>query len=420
MWTDNTPNRSLGSPLRLPIKIIKVGELPKIIAGGVPVTPINWALEQRVKEKGASADSLDVYKRAVRLYVELCAHLGRSLTDISNADFNTFKAALTGTPFLNIRGESIRLVGKRERGKRTADLMLSLIYSIARDIEEAYSVSFDWLRYGAFSCATSKLLAQAGVRTPPVSSRAHRIKFIPRKVLAIPDDQFVLMIDAARELWGNKISDGDMAFSADPESQRGALFLRNAAILFLLRYAGCRRREPVFIEFGDVRRDEAKLYLVTKGHGGEAGERLPTLLFAFVDELIWRYVVKHRPAPNPFHEKAHERIFLSHSVRNYGQPITAQTVRKIVDALRERLDPPWDDRVTPHTLRHAYAYDLQKRGGPASLTANLRHKSLSSSQPYLAGVETFSEELLGYLEEDLRAVLTRTNLLDFLVDEYEK
>lgn len=409
---------SLHTPLKLPVKVFKLDGNPKIIAGGVPVTPINVVLGRRRKLKNASDESLDAYTRAGRLYAEFCAHLGRSIIDISDADFGTFKCALTGGEFKNSTGELSRIVGTRRRGPRTADLMLSLIYSIAEDVEELYMEHFDWLRRGPALCSMPGRGSTRGNHNLFLSSsRLHRIGWVPKKIVGLPDDQFALMIDAARDIWGNTIADGDVAYSGDPESRRGALFYRNAAILFLLRYEGCRRCEPTFVEFGDIRREESEINLVTKGHGGELGERLPVLLFSFVDEIIWRYVVRFRPVPSGLHEKAPQRIFLSHSVRNYGQPISKETVRKIVDTLRERLDPPWDERVTPHALRHAFARDLQRHGGPLSLTANMRHKNLNSSRPYMAGVEAFSEELGPRFEEEFRQIISRTGLLPFLAGE---
>jgi integrase len=405
-------------PLKHPVNIIRINNCPKIIAGGIPITPINVVLERRLRLKGASDDGLDVYTRAGRLYVEFCAHLGRSIMDISDTDFSNFKGALTGSNFSNSHGQTVRLVGTRERGERTADLMISVLYSIAKDIEELYMENFDWLRYGPARQRLAESSFSHDMHTRIItSSRAHRIKWIKNKIVGIPDDQFALMIDGARELWGNTIPDGDIAHAEGPESQRGALFYRNVAILFLLRYEGCRRREPTFIEFSDVRRDESKLYLVTKGHGGEYGERLPVLLFPFVDKLIWHYVVRFRPTPSILHKTASQRIFLSHSVRNYGQAISHGTVRKIVDALRSRLDLPWDERVTPHTLRHGFSRDLQKYGGPLSLTVNMRHKSFNSSEPYMAGVEAFSEELLHASEEELKQFLSNLGLLSLLTEE---
>jgi hypothetical protein len=239
---------SLNYILKPPVKILRLHSCPKIIAGGVPVTPINVVLERRRRLKNASDDSLDAYLRAGRLYAEYCAHMGRSVVDISNADFENFKSALLGYGLRDSNGNLIHLVGDRRRGHRTADLMLALLYSIAKDIEELYMCRFDWLRHDTVShVAATSIRPQATSRSPASFVRTHRIQWTPAKVVAAPDDQFALMIDNARELWGNTVPDGDVAYAEDPEAQRDALFYRNVALLLLLRYEGCRRREPTFL-----------------------------------------------------------------------------------------------------------------------------------------------------------------------------
>ena len=138
-------NLSLSTPLRFPVRIRMLDSVPKILAGGVPVTPFNLVLLQRQREKGSTQASLDTYARAARLYVEFCAHRHRSLIQISNEEFIWFKNALLGHPFSNSDRKLARLDG--ERGRRTADLMLTLLYSLTVDVMERYDVSFDWLRY---------------------------------------------------------------------------------------------------------------------------------------------------------------------------------------------------------------------------------------------------------------------------------
>ena len=130
-------NLSLSTPLRFPVRIRMLDSVPKILAGGVPVTPFNLVLLQRQREKGSTQASLDTYARAARLYVEFCAHRHRSLIQISNEEFIWFKNALLGHPFSNSDGKLVRLDG--ERGRRTADLMLTLLYSLTVDVYERES-----------------------------------------------------------------------------------------------------------------------------------------------------------------------------------------------------------------------------------------------------------------------------------------
>jgi integrase len=408
------PNPSVSQILTLPVQVRKVEGLPKLIAGGVPVTPINLVLARRKLHKGATEESLNTYLRAGRVYTEFCAHLERSLVDVTNSDFCLFKDALLGKPFFNSKGEPVQLIGERARGERTADLMLSLIYSLASDIEEIYGVRFDWRRHHGLPSEAIAALRAVGVKYK--SPRAHHIKWTPRKVMALPDDQFMLLVEAARRRWEGVVADGDLAFADDPELQRGALFTRNVAILSVLRLEGSRRSEATFINLDDIDRANNKLFLVTKGHGGEFGERLPVLLFPFVDNLLWRYVTRYRPVT----ESENHRVFLSHSVRNYGQPISPQTVRKLVDALKVELEPPWNDLLTPHMLRHSFAYQIQKLGGEAAVTANLRHASSASGHPYAAGVEVFADEILESLNGEIERFLTHANLLDVLQEGGKK
>lgn len=413
------PIITISEPLKLPVRVIKVDDLPKVIAGGVPVTPVNIVLARRQRYRGATQDSLNTYARAARLYVEFCAHLERSLIEISNDDFCRFKDALLNLPFPNANGDWIRIVGRRERKPRTADLMVRLIYTIAEDIESLYKVHFDWRRYRRFPSELMDIIhvLKGSSHTPP-SPREHAIRWTPRKIIGLPDNQFMLLINGARERWGNEIADGDAAFSSNPETQRGALFYRNVAILFVLRFAGSRRREVTFIRLSDVSRAESKLYLVTKGHGGEDGERLPVILFPFVDKVIWHYVSKFRPDISSDSKEQQRRVFLSHSARNYGQVITPQSVNKMINTLREYLDPPWNSILTPHMLRHSFGYQLQKLAGPSSLIANMRHSSINSNEPYSAGIENFMDEVLYPINDEIERMLEQAGCLDVYGGKY--
>jgi integrase len=400
---------TLSDRLELPVTIIYLDDLPKVIAGGVPVTPINVALGERKRYTQATRVGLDTYARAGRLYSELCAHLGSSIIDVSNSDFHRFKDGLLGYTFPNHSGQLVTLESKRGRGAHTADLMIVLTYSLGGDIERLYGVRFDWRRFGNLPTELVELIRAAkGGKHPSSLPREHKIKWTPRKITGLPDEQFKKLIDGAKERWYDTIAAGDMVYAPDPEAQRGALFFRNLAILFLLRYEGSRRTEAIYTRFCDIRRSESKLYLVTKGSGGQNGERLPVVLFPCVSAAIWHYATKFRPDINNVSEEDKRRVFLSHSVNNYGEPIGHETVRKLVEGLREFLDPPWNRTLPPHILRHAFGYGLQKCGLPSAQLSNMRHKSASSGEPYRAGIEVFAEELIEQINKEIELILTQT------------
>jgi hypothetical protein len=260
--------------------------------GGLPITPINLVLKQKQRERGATLASLDTYVRAARLYLEFCAHRQQPLVGVSNEEFIWFKHALLGDPFLSASGLLVTLSGKR--GRRTADLMLTLLYSLAADIVERYDTTFDWLRYKG-EVGRVKETRPSSTSSVLKTRRNHSIRWIPRKVLGLPDEQFVRLLRDANARWGNLIADGDLAWAPDPEAQRGALFFRNLALLLVLRCAGGRRSEVVQIRLEDIDRSASLLYLPTKGHRVEEGRHVPVLLYPWVRDAIWNYVTRFRP-----------------------------------------------------------------------------------------------------------------------------
>ena len=408
---------SLERALKFPVEVIRVPaedrvEEPKILAAGVPVTPINNVLSQRRRFKAATKHSIDTYLRAGHLYVVFCAHLGRSIIDITNDEFKIFLGALRGEQFLDAGGNGKTLEGKRS--ERTADLMVSLMYSIASDIEQLYDVRFDWRRYERLPREVIEALyASQSYKRKIYLERQHRIKHAIPKALGLPDEQFARVIYRARQLWLDVIPNGDRVYIRDPEKlekQRGALFHRNLCILLMMGGEGARRSEVDPLMFDDLDPEKNRLYLVTKGHGGEEGERLPVMMQPVVYNSILHYATQFRPTVNiPEEDKRH--IFLSHSPRNYGHRITPETVRKIVDVLRDALDEPWKRRTTPHKFRHRFAYQLQRLGGPFAVVSNMRHACLSSVDAYTANIEEFADELLGPTNSRLQELINKSTLI---------
>lgn len=399
---------TIREPLRLPVEVIEVDGLPKIIAGGMPVTPLNVALKLKVEERGATEASVETYSRAGQLYLEFAAKRERSLIDVTDEEFRWFVQALQGRPFPGGGGQQQTLPG--ERGARTANLMVTLIYSLAAEVQNLYGVKFDWYRYrGVPNELVDIVRAVGGHKRAKMFRRAHRVPHTPRKVLPLPQAEFEKMILAAHKRWGTIISDGDAAHAENPEQQRGALFCRNVAILFTMRYGGARRSEPRFITLDDVDRERSLLWLVTKGHGGEKGERLSVVLHPLVEKLIWLYVTKFQPVTEENSVKGYP-VFVSHGTADYGRKISSQCVRKIFDVLRPSLTPPWNKLATPHSLRHSHSIDLQQNTNEAGTVINMRWVSLSSLDAYRAASTHFVGELTATANTKLSGLLLRLGL----------
>lgn len=391
-------------PLQPPVYLLKVDSIPKLVAGGIPVLPINLIFTRRRQFQFAPDTTLVSLAHAAQYYVEFCAHRGYGLLDVAHEEFTTFQNALLGEPFKDAEGSLVYLSGSRQRSRRRVDHILQLLYGIAADITEVYGETFDWQRYKGSPAPQGK--GRGGKKARQGSRRVHTVRWECTKITGLPDEQFVKLLQAAKSRWGDQISGGDQAHAADPERQRGALFYRNVALLFVLRYAGSRRAEANQLRIADIDRAQHLLHLVTKGHHGQ---HLPVVLYEAVEQAIWLYVTRFRPwEAAPLEEQ--DAVFLSHSVRNYGQRLTAESVRALIDTLRPALDPPWNEQLTPHMLRHAFGYELQKMGGPALVTANMRHASLQSGDAYAAGAEVFVDEILSTGNARILRLINQANL----------
>jgi integrase len=213
------------------------------------------------------------------LYTAYCAHQGVGLLDIANDEFPSFVDGLFGLKLRNASGQLVHLDG-HIRSRRSADLYLALLYSIAGDVAHLYEVSFDWRRYrrivgsgdGLTAVARANLLTGLG-------QRVHRLRHTQRNVVGLPDEEFEKMLHRAVALWGNYLAPGDRHSAFAPEAQRGALLHRNVAILLCMRYAGTRRSEIATIRIDDIDRQGHKLHLQTKGYRKGEIERLPVVLY---------------------------------------------------------------------------------------------------------------------------------------------
>lgn len=376
----------LRTPLSLPIRIRWFDGTPRLFAAGCPATAVNLALRDRVAT-GTTRSSIRSHASAASVFLSFLAARRLALGEATNADFGAFTRALVGQAFLDAEGREAKLAGKRSPA--TAQAIVSRLYGLFADVENSYGTTFDWRRYRPASYRSGRR----------VQAREHRFRVPSRKPIGLPDEQFGRLLERCVELWGDAIAGGDRAFAPDPEAQRGALAVRNVAVLMLLRYAGARRAEVAPLDLADIDRKAGTIVLVTKAR---QGGKEPVLLLPAVDAALARYYLGFRPhGLRPFRRHGRQRpgsierdaVLLSHSANRYGERISSDTVRYLIDRLRPALDPPWRERLHPHLLRHAFAHELQRTTGAFAASANLRHRSLASIDAYRTDVVAWADSL---------------------------
>ncbi|MBV9598092.1 MAG: site-specific integrase [Chloroflexi bacterium] len=226
--------------------------------------------------------------------------------------------------------------------------------------------------------------------------------------MGLPDQEFEKMLRRSVEVWGEYLAPGDRRFALEPERQRGALLHRNIAILLCMRYASARRSEIASIKIDHMDRAGHHLELETKGHRKGNIEYLPVVMYPEVAQQLWTYFTDYRPVISTVSDR--EYLFLSHGVRDYGRPITDSVIREIFDRLRPALGPRWSKQATPHTLRHACAYQLQGRVSPDVIMAQMRHRTTRSLDPYRASALAFADQLLPAFSNSVRELMVRVGL----------
>jgi integrase len=137
---------------------------------------------------------------------------------------------------------------------------------------------------------------------------------------------------------------------------------------------------------------------------------LPVVLYPSVAAQLWTYITEYRPTVSNTIDNS--QLFLSHGIRDYGQPLTDSAIRELFDRLRPALSPQWRKQATPHTLRHACAYELQGRVSPDVIMAQMRHRSTRSLDPYRASALAFADQLLPAIGASVHDMMIRVGLGD--------
>jgi integrase/recombinase XerC len=154
-------------------------------------------------------------------------------------------------------------------------------------------------------------------------------------------------------------------------SAKGAMGLRDRAILETLYSAGLRVSELVGLNLADL--DFSGGVVTVRGKGRR--ERLAPL-GSFAQKALKRWLTERRVASTETNG-ALSAVF----VNRFGKRLTTRSVGRLLEKYLKQTG--LDERTTPHTLRHSFATHLVDRGADIrSVQELLGHKNLATTQIY--------------------------------------
>lgn len=152
--------------------------------------------------------------------------------------------------------------------------------------------------------------------------------------------------------------------------------IRDRAILLFLLDTGCRVQGLLGLKTDDLELDAYCAYVVEKG-----SKRRVVYFTTYTAELL-RIWMHRRP-------QSSSAVFCSLSNRHYGQAMTYDGFKQLMNALKKRAGVK--GRVNPHSFRHAYAREYLRNGGDLSTLSRLMGHSDSLVTSWYYGVFTAAE-----------------------------
>lgn len=158
----------------------------------------------------------------------------------------------------------------------------------------------------------------------------------------------------------------------DAPPVRGAVGLRDRAMLETLYGGGLRVSELVTLDVGDYDANAATLRVTGKGD-----RERTALIGGFCIRAVDRYLTRGRPEFASQGRARDSALFLNHR----GRRISSRSVQRMLRRYAKSVRLP--ESVTPHTLRHSFATHLLDGGADLRVVQELLgHAVLSTTQVY--------------------------------------
>jgi integrase/recombinase XerC len=177
---------------------------------------------------------------------------------------------------------------------------------------------------------------------------------------------------AFQSSWVNKVTKRKRTY----ETQAGLRLVRDRAIAFLMLYAGPRVEEVERLNLENVElRPKSGVLHIRQGKGFKERD-VPLPKPARGPLEVWLKEREKLGIP-------HEALFVE--LRAGYRPLSRRSMQNMVGeagrrAGLDRLDPPV--HVTPHVLRHTYAYMLRQAGVSTEVRAEMSGHSIETAMKY--------------------------------------
>lgn len=182
-----------------------------------------------------------------------------------------------------------------------------------------------------------------------------------------------------------------------------SLVFRNKLIFRVLYETGMRVSELLHLrindfDYPDPTEKTGNIYLIERNEKDgqrqlKSGERTIPVSASLLQKMD-EYVLYHRP-----HSEEVEYVFVSHSRANLGEALSRTSVEDMLHKVRKESGIDYF-RLTPHSLRHTHASELQDIGVDVNIIKErLGHKSIETTSKYAKpSVETLAKAHERYLE----------------------
>jgi integrase/recombinase XerD len=177
--------------------------------------------------------------------------------------------------------------------------------------------------------------------------------------------------------------------SIDP--LKGAVGLRDRALINLLIRTGMREIEATRADVGDIGKETGALVLRVHGKGRDSKDDFVVLTADSYTPLA-DYLAARGKVNNE------DPLFLSHGNRNKNGRLTTRAIRGIVEARLESAGLK-EERVSCHSLRHTAA-TLALLGGAdvVSVKEMLRHENINTTMVYIHSMNRVADGAEKYVE----------------------